>query len=137
MITRKGRCHCGTVQFTVECPDETFHASRCNCSICAMKGAVMVYVPFDAVTVTAGEEALSCYRFNTGVAKHHFCSQCGIHCFHQPRSDPSLYAINASTLDGICPYADFADVPVNDGVHHFKDTGERRLAGRLRFTPEG
>ncbi len=135
MTIRKGSCHCGTVQFEADLPEE-LGGSRCNCSICAMKGAVMVYLPLEKLRVTAGEDDLACYQFNTRVAKHHFCRHCGIHCFHQARSDPDLYAINASTLEGVRPYEDFPLVPVNDGQHHQLDHGgERRLSGTLTFTP--
>ena len=133
-MKRKGSCHCGKVQFEVELPGE-LHGSRCNCSICAMKGAVMVYAPLEALKVTQGEDSLSCYRFNTGVARHYFCSNCGIHCFHQARSNPDQYAINAACLEGVSPY-DFAEIPVGDGVHHSLDHGGvRRLFGTLRFEP--
>ena len=135
MIIRKGSCHCGTVQFEVEMPDEKLPGARCNCSICALKGAVMIYVPLAAVTVTSGQGALHCYSFNTGVAKHHFCVKCGIHCFHQTRSAPDKYDINAATLEGVCPYADFPDVEVNDGARHVRDTGVQTNVGRLRFEP--
>lgn len=96
----------------------------------------MVYAPLAALRVTSGEDALSCYRFNTGVAQHWFCSTCGIHCFHQARSDPHLYAISAATLDGVAVYEDFAIVPVADGTHHSLDNGGvRRMAGVLQFEP--
>jgi hypothetical protein len=131
---RKGSCHCGTVTFDAEFPDERLVPSRCNCSICAMKGAVMVYVPVEALTVTGGQDELSCYRFNTMAAKHHFCSRCGIHLFHQARSDPDKFAINASTLEDVRPYEDFAEVPVFNGQRHVNDHGgERTQAGWLRF----
>lgn len=135
MTIRKGSCHCGTVEFETELP-EALSGSRCNCSICAMKGAVMAYIPRDALSVTSGEDLLSCYSFNTHAAKHYFCSKCGIHCFHQPRSDPDMYAINAATLAGVRPYEDFPTIPVNDGQHHQMDhNGERRLSGTITFTP--
>ncbi len=134
MKTRKGSCHCGTVRFEAELPEE-LKGSRCNCSICAIKGAVMVYVPLEALKVTQGEDSLGCYRFNTGAARHYFCKNCGIHCFHQARSDPDKYAINAACLDGVSPY-DFKEVPVTDGQHHALDNeGVSRLAGYLRFEP--
>jgi len=135
MMERKAACHCGKVQFTARFEDDILRPVRCNCSICAMKGAAMVYVPLAALKVTAGKDALSCYSFNTGVAKHYFCANCGIHCFHQPRSDPSLYAINACTLEGVRPYDDFARVPVNNGQRHVKDFGVATLAGTLQFEP--
>lgn len=131
---REGGCHCGAIRYEAEAPDP-LRGGRCNCSICAMKGVVMVYVPLAALRVTSGGDTLACYTFNTGVAKHHFCPACGIHLFHQARSAPDQFGINAATLDGVCPYADFPDVNVNDGQHHVKDTGIARSAGRLRFTP--
>lgn len=131
--TRNGACHCGAVRFTVELP-ETLRGARCDCSICSMKGVVMVGAPLDALNIVAGEDALACYRFNTGAAKHWFCSRCGIHCFHQRRSDPSQYGVNAACLEGVSPYYDFPELPVVDGVNHPRDAGGKsRLAGWLRF----
>ncbi len=97
----------------------------------------MLYVPLAALEVTAGEgDDLATYRFNTGVAAHHFCRHCGIHCFHQPRSDPGKYAVNAATLDGVRVYEDFPVMPVSDGQNHVLDNGgKRRMAGVLRFEP--
>jgi len=135
MSLREGGCHCGAVRFEADVP-EPLTGGRCNCSICAMKGAVMVYVPLGSLRVTRGDEVIATYSFNTGAAKHHFCPRCGIHVFHQPRSDPSIYAINAAVLDGVCPYADFPEANVYDGVHHQKDHGGvTRSAGLLRFEP--
>jgi hypothetical protein len=136
-MIRTGGCHCGRVRFAATFADDTLSGSRCNCTICAMKGAVMVYVPLADLTVTAGgEDALACYRFNTMAAKHHFCRHCGIHCFHQARSDPDKYAINAATLDGVRVYEDFPVMPVGDGQLHSSDNnGKRRMAGVLRFEP--
>lgn len=132
--TRQGGCHCGAVRFEAEVP-EPLTGGRCNCSICAIKGVVMVYVPLGALRVTKGQDLLATYTFNTGVAKHHFCPNCGIHVFHQGRASPDKYGINAAALDGVSPYADFPDVNVNDGQHHVRDTGVSRSAGRLRFEP--
>ena len=133
--SREGGCHCGHIRYRTETPDP-LRGGRCNCSICAMKGVVMVYVPLAAVEVTKGEDTLACYRFNTRVAKHYFCPNCGIHLFHQARSAPDMYGVNAATLDDVCPYADFPDVAVNYGVHHQKDHGGRvRMAGRLIYSP--
>ena len=131
--TREGGCHCGQVRYRAEVP-EPLAGGRCNCSICAMKGVVMVRVPLDALDVFQGGDQLRCYSFNTHVAKHWFCPNCGIHLYHQARSDPEQYGINAATLDGVCPYADFPSVSVSDGVHHQKDNGGvQRKAGTLRF----
>jgi hypothetical protein len=121
------------VKFEADLPNE-LKPSRCNCSICAKKGVAMVYIPLEDLTVTEGEDVLSCYQFNTMVAKHYFCSNCGIQCFHQPRSDPDKYAISAACIEGVKVYEDFERMPVNDGVHHILDNnGVRRTAGFLRF----
>ncbi len=135
MGVKAGACHCGAVRFEAEVA-EPLEGSRCNCSICAAKGAVMVYVPLAALRVSAGQDQLSCYCFNTGAAKHWFCRVCGIHCYHQARSDPDLYAINAATLDGVDVYRDFPAIAVADGQRHSLDNeGVRYQAGMLRFEP--
>jgi hypothetical protein len=133
-VEKAGSCHCGAVRFTVRF-EEPLRGSRCDCSICSVKGAVTVGAPLDALAVTEGEDLLGCYQFNTKVAKHYFCSRCGTYTFHQRRSDPNTYGINVACL-GLHPYHDFPDVAVVDGVHHVRDNdGTFRLAGRLRFEP--
>jgi hypothetical protein len=133
MVKHTGACHCGAVKFTVELPDAP-RGARCDCSICAMKGAVTVGTTLDGLEVTEGKDQLSLYQFNTGVAKHYFCSRCGSYTFHQRRSDPNTYGVNVACL-GFNPYHDFPDVAVVDGLHHARDTGKMRLAGRLKFEP--
>ncbi len=133
MTTRTGGCHCGTVRYRAEVA-EPLRAGRCNCSICAMKGVAMVHIAQAGLTIEQGSDALACYQFNTRVAEHWFCRQCGIHVYHRPRSDPTIYTLNAATLDGVRVYEDFPEIRVNDGVHHMKDHGGKtRLAGMLRF----
>jgi hypothetical protein len=128
---RAGACHCGAVKFVVMLPAE-LRGARCDCSICSMKGAVTVGAPLDGLTVFEGKELLTLYQFNTKTAKHFFCSKCGSHTFHQRRSDPDTYGVNVACL-GLNPYHDFPDVAVVDGIHHSRDTGKMRLAGRLKF----
>lgn len=133
---RRCACHCGAVTFTAWLPEQ-LEGVRCTCSICSMKGAVMVGLPLDRLEVTGGEDALSCYRYNTLTARHYFCAHCGIHCFHQRRSDPDQYAVNAACIEGVSPYYDFPEVVVSDGRNHFADNGgRRRRAGVLRFEPD-
>src|SRR5262249_47558564 len=38
-------------------------------------------------------------KFNTGVARHLFCSRCGIKSFYVPRSIPDGYSVNVRCLD--------------------------------------
>lgn len=54
---------------------------------------------------------------------------------HQRRSNPHLYGVNVTCLDGVSPF-DFAHVPVVDGGNHLTDTGQStRIAGTLCFLP--
>jgi hypothetical protein len=130
---RSGQCHCGAVRFDVELSDGFNTIRRCTCSYCRMRGAVAVSAAVGGIRFIRGEEMLTSYRFNTGEAKHFFCSQCGIYTHHQRRSNPKQYGINVACLDGVSPF-DFTEVPVWDGVQHPNDTsGVVRRAGTLRF----
>ena len=134
---RTGRCHCGEVSFEATLSEGFRSVRRCNCSHCRMRGAVAVTVPLGAMRIMRGEQTLARYRFNTGTAEHFFCRRCGIYTHHQRRSNPNEYGVNVACLEGVSPF-DFAQVPVTDGIHHTKDTGEpSRLAGTLIFVPAG
>jgi hypothetical protein len=100
-----------------------------------MRGAIAVSAGLDGITIDQGEESLSVYQFNTGTAKHYFCSRCGIYTFHQRRSNNAQYGVNVACLEGISPF-DFDEVPVLDGVNHPADTGLSTGApvGHLRYT---
>ena len=71
----------------------------CNCSVCAKTGFLHLIVPKSQFKLLSGEEALTTYQFNTGTAKHLFCSVCGIKSFYVPRSHPDGYSVNARCLD--------------------------------------
>lgn len=128
-------CHCRTVRFTVRLSDGLKTARRCNCSYCRMRGAVAVSADLADIHVHAGEEALTLYRFNSGEARHYFCAKCGIYTFHQRRSVPTQYGVNAACIEGLSPF-DFAELPVLEGRSHPKDRGGGALvAGWLRYQP--
>jgi hypothetical protein len=93
-----GGCHCGAVRYQVGV--ENLAAVDCNCSICQKKGFIHLIVPASRFTLLQGQDCLSTYTFNTGVAKHHFCRICGIHSFYRPRSHPEDYDVNVRCLDG-------------------------------------
>ena len=97
-VKHSGGCHCGRIRFEVEAPAE-ISVAECNCSICARTGYLHLIVPKDRFRLTAGEEDLTTYTFNTGVAKHFFCKVCGIKSFYVPRSDPDGVSVNARCLD--------------------------------------
>jgi hypothetical protein len=77
MTWKAGGCHCGAVRYEVLAPDE-IEAKECNCSICRMTGYLHLIVPADRFRLTKGADKITTYTFNTGTAKHHFCSVCGI-----------------------------------------------------------
>ena len=94
----KGSCHCGVVGFSVMAPDE-IEVEDCNCSICQKSGYLHLIVPASRFEITQGEDNLSCYTFNSGVAKHYFCKTCGVKPFYIPRSNPDGMDVNVRCLD--------------------------------------
>ena len=99
MQTFTGGCHCGRVRFRVSATLD--RVSECNCSMCTKKGFLHLIVPPDRFELLSGEDALTTYRFNTQTAKHTFCTQCGIHAFYVPRSDPDKIDVNVRCLEGV------------------------------------
>jgi hypothetical protein len=97
---RAGGCHCGAVRFEAALPDAV-EAQSCNCSICAMTGFIHVIVPESRFRLLSGEDQLTTYVFNTGVARHLFCRTCGIKSFYRPRSNPDGWSLNARCLDDV------------------------------------
>ena len=98
LVTHRGGCHCGAIAFEVEAPAR-MTVSECNCSICRMSGYLHLIVPRARFRLLRGAEVLSEYRFNTGSARHLFCSRCGVKSFYVPRSNPDGYTVNLRCLD--------------------------------------
>ena len=98
MVLHTGGCHCGRVAFEVRAPAR-LKVAECNCSICAKSGYLHLIVPKAQFRLLRGEESLTTYTFNTGTAKHLFCSTCGVKSFYVPRSHPDGYSVNARCLD--------------------------------------
>jgi hypothetical protein len=97
-VTHSGGCHCGAIAFEVDAPAK-ITASDCNCSICRMTGYLHLIVPRSRFRLLKGAEELIEYKFNTGTARHLFCSRCGIKSFYVPKSNPDGYSINVRCLD--------------------------------------
>ncbi len=98
MPTHAGGCHCGRVRFEVEAP-ATLEVLECDCSICSMCGYLHLIVPEGRFRLLQGSQSLTAYTFNTGTAKHFFCSVCGVKSFYKPRSHPDGISVNARCLD--------------------------------------
>tara|TARA_R100000988_G_scaffold87838_1_gene50853 strand:+ start:1038 stop:1370 length:333 start_codon:yes stop_codon:yes gene_type:complete len=108
------------VQIELHLPDGVVSPRRCDCSFCRRRGAIMGTTSLPAIRIVKGEDVLSLYQFNTQVARHYFCSRCGIYTHHQRRSDPNEYGFNVGCLEGVNP-KDLGEVPIMDGVNHPSD----------------
>ena len=97
-VTHRGGCHCRRVRFEVDAP-AAIQALDCNCSICRMTGFQHLIVPASRFRLVSGAGALTEYTFNTGNAKHRFCSVCGVKAFYIPRSHPDGVDVNVRCLD--------------------------------------
>ena len=98
MTIHKGGCHCGRIRFEVEAPED-LEVNECNCSICRMSGHLHLIVRKEAFRLVKGQDDITKYQFNTGVAEHYFCANCGVKSFYVPRSNPDGYSVNARCLD--------------------------------------
>ena len=116
----KATCHCGPVELELSLQNGIENPRRCECSICRRKGAVVASVPLSGIRIIKGGEVLKLYQFNTMMAKHYFCSVCGIYTHHQRRSNPEQYGYNLGCLEGFNPF-DLGEVATNDGVNHPAD----------------
>lgn len=105
MKTYRGSCHCGAIVFEIDTEFTEF--TKCDCSLCTKKNAVMTKVHESQFRLIAGEQKLGAYRWNTGIAKHHFCKVCGIYTFHRKRVTPDFLGVNIHCLDT----ADILNVP--------------------------
>jgi hypothetical protein len=97
-VVHRGGCHCGRVRFQVTAPSRV-RVYDCSCSMCSRSGYLHLIVPRSSFSLLQGADALTTYTFNTGVAKHLFCSVCGIKSFYVPRSHPDGYSVNLRCLD--------------------------------------
>ena len=110
-------CHCGAIEAEINITDKLEKVLRCTCSICKRKGAVMSIVKNEDFKIIKGKDMLSLYRFHTKVAKHYFCSICGIYTHHHPRINPALTGFNLGCLENIDTFK-IKDVSVADGRNH-------------------
>ncbi len=98
LVTHRGGCHCGRVRFEVLAPARV-QVSDCNCSMCSKSGYLHLIVRGENFKLLSGSDTLTTYTFNTGTAKHLFCSVCGVKSFYVPRSHPDGFSVNARCLD--------------------------------------
>ena len=104
----QGSCHCGNIAFEVE--GSLDGVMSCNCSICQRKGALMWFVPRDALHLRSSESGVSTYLFNRHAIRHHFCATCGIHPYGEATAPDGeeMAAVNVRCLEGV----DLQSLPV-------------------------
>lgn len=106
MPTYSGSCHCGAIRCEIDTKIENIYT--CDCSLCSRKSAPMTTVHESRFKLLAGEDKLSLYQWNARIAKHYFCSVCGIYPFHRKRSMPDHYGINVRCLENF----DASGIPI-------------------------
>lgn len=114
---KKLKCHCGEIEAEINLKDNFEKILRCNCSLCKRKGAVMSMVKNENFKITKGSDKLKIYQFHTKVAKHYFCSVCGIYTHHNPRSNPAMTGFNLGCIDEINTFT-LKNILLNDGNNH-------------------
>jgi len=112
----QGSCHCGAVTIKFE-GEEIEGGLRCNCSMCARKGALMTdyVIPGSAISVAAAKGVLGLYQFDSKTAKHYFCKICGIYTHNETARKAGHYRVNLGCVDGVDSSSLEADL--FDGKH--------------------
>jgi len=100
-----GRCHCGAIKFTLNCHPIT-KGLRCNCSICRRKGTLMLAEAVDEthINIDAKPKDIGLYQFDSKIARHYFCKQCGIYTHHETARYPGKYRVNLGCIDDLDPF---------------------------------
>ena len=111
------KCHCGAIEAEISVAKNFNKILRCNCSLCKRKGSIMSMVKNEDFKIIKGTDLLKVYQFHTKVAKHYFCSVCGIYTHHNPRSNPAMTGFNLGCIDEIDTF-NLKDVLINDGYNH-------------------
>jgi hypothetical protein len=105
-----GSCHCGSIRFEIE--TDFPELTRCDCSICRKKNALMVKVHESSFRLLQGREFLTEHQFHTRTDRHFFCNVCGIYPFHRKRVTPEFFGVNVYCLEGSDP----AGIPVREAA---------------------
>ncbi len=114
---KKLTCHCGEVEAEINVSGTLKKFLKCNCSICKRKGSIMSMVKNEDFKIIKGKEKLTLYQFHSKVAKHYFCSSCGIYTHHNPRINPSMTGFNVGCIDSEDIFK-LENIIINDGKNH-------------------
>ena len=98
---KKLTCHCGEIEAEINLDGDLQKVLQCNCSICKRKNAIMSMVKNEDFKIVKGKDKLKLYQFHSKVAKHYFCTNCGIYTHHNPRVNPAMTGFNLGCIDEI------------------------------------
>ncbi|MFB9159454.1 GFA family protein [Chromobacterium violaceum] len=125
-----GACHCGNISFELDWPDgDAIPARRCGCGFCRKHGGVWTASPGGRLAVTLRDRRrVSHYRFGTGTADFHICSDCGVAPLVTSEIGGRLHAVVSVNA------FETPDLPLGDAVDvSFDGESEaERLARRAR-----
>ena len=107
-------CHCKKVKIQINTKDVLEDYTRCDCSFCIKRGAVMGVIFIENLKILSGENNLSLYKFGKNQAKHYFCSSCGIYTHHRSFTSPNKYCINLGCIDKVDCFK-LKTIPIFDG----------------------
>jgi hypothetical protein len=114
---KKLKCHCGDVEAEITVSKNLEKILKCNCSICKRKGAIISMVKNEDFKIIKGKDKLKLYQFHSKIAKHYFCSNCGIYTHHNPRSNPAMTGFNLGCVDEINTF-ELDNISLIDGQNH-------------------
>ena len=118
-----GSCHCGKTAFRMDA-EIPAQLTRCTCSFCSKRGALLAYCAPDQFQLTALPAEDAVYRWQTRQVAHHFCIECGCATFSDsPAFEPDgkwdgstrRIGVNARLFDDFD--AALASIVVVDGKH--------------------
>jgi hypothetical protein len=98
-----------------------------------MSGYLHLIVPRSRFHLLQGADELTEYKFNTGTARHLFCSRCGVKSFYVPRSNPDGYSVNVRCLEpGTIEHIEVQLFDDND-----REASDAKVAGLSRESDRG
>jgi len=98
----EGSCHCGAIKFSYD-GEEITQGLCCTCSICSRKGAMMSTeaIPAEALKIEANPDDIGLYEFDSKVAKHYFCKNCGIYTHNEMLRIPGHCRVNIGCIEDL------------------------------------
>ncbi len=90
-MTITGSCHCGKNAFRID-GEIPAQLTRCTCSFCARRGALLAYYTPGQFHVTTPTDGDAIYRWQTKLVDHHFCAECGVSTY----SDSPAFEMDGS-----------------------------------------